>query len=210
MDKQIELKIKDLTSQIFNGINEKKLSDYEKRQIIFSYLCDNVKYDYDLLDKIYQNQVYKTKIRRDLIGELKSAIFDNLGICNSISQMYKLILDNVGIKAYCVICDDGTPVNHQMSMVYDKNKDVYSFDDVTSVIVGRGSKEEFFDYDIDFAKLKGQGNKKVLNDDEFVVLPYDYVDFLIGRTSKILKNIEKIPSNFASVKNSSTPSSLGE
>lgn len=210
MDEQIESRIKDLTSQIFNGINEKKLSDYEKRQIIFSYLCDNVKYDYDLLDKIYQNQVYKTKIRRDLIGELKSAIFDNLGICNSISQMYKLILDNVGIKAYCVICDDGTPVNHQMSMVYDKNKDVYSFDDVTSVIVGRGSKEEFFDYDIDFAKLKGQGNKKVLNDDEFVILPYDYVDFLIGRTSKILKNIENFPSNFASVKNSSTPSSLGE
>lgn len=210
MDKQIELKIKDLTSQIFKGININKLSDYEKRQIIFSYLCDNVKYDYDLLDKIYQNQVYKTKIRRDLIAELKSAIFDNLGICNSISQMYKLILENVGIEAYCVICDDGTPVNHQMSMVYDRNKDVYSFDDITSVIVGRGSKEEFFDYDIDFAKLKGQGNKKVLNDDEFVVLPGDYVDFLVGRKSGFSKSLEKIPSNLAPVKDSSTPSSLGE
>ena len=124
--------------------------------------------------------------------------------------MYKLILENVGIEAYCVICDDGTPINHQMSMVYDRNKDVYSFDDITSVIVGRGSKEEFFDYGIDFAKLKGQGNKKVLNDDEFVILPGDYVDFLVGRKSGFSKSLEKIPSNFASVKNSSTPPSLGE
>ena len=41
--------------------------------------------------------------------------------------------------------DDGTDVKHQLNLVYDNDNEVYSFDDVTSVVVKRGTNEEFFE-----------------------------------------------------------------
>ena len=54
--------------------------------------------------------------------ELYDVIYTKVGICNSISQYYKLLLEKVGIKSHCVICDDGTEVKHQMTLIYDKDK----------------------------------------------------------------------------------------
>ena len=37
----------------------------------------------------------------------------------------------------------------------------------------------YFDYDVAGAKMVGQGNKKVLNYEEFIILPEDYLNHLV-------------------------------
>ena len=127
------------------------------------------------------NEKAKEYPNRVSYEELKDVVFNNKGICSSISQYYKLLLEEVGIKSYCVICDDGTPVNHELSLVYDKDSGSYSFDDVTSVIVKRGTEEEFFDYDLEYAKSKNQGKKKIMENEEFYILSEDYINYLLSR-----------------------------
>ena len=200
MDKNLKSKINETIKDIFKDVDLSLLSAYQKRQTIFSYLCGYLKYDFVLLEKIHNNAVNKTIIVRNPREELKDVVFNNKGICSSISQYYKLLLEEVGIKSYCVICDDGTPVNHQLTLVYDIENDSYSFDDVTSVIVGRGEKKDSFDYDIVQAKSKGQGNKEIMESEEFYILPEDYINYLLSREKSPIQTIEKLPLNISSVK----------
>lgn len=181
------------------------LSKFEKRQIIFSYLCKTVRYDYELLDKIKNSKTIR--ISRNPREEFRSAVFDSLGICSAISQYYKLLLEEVEIKSYCVVCDDGTSVNHELTLVYDDDNDTYSFDDVTSVIVKLGSEQDFFDYDLEYANSKNQGNKKVFGDEEFFVLPEGWLNYVFNRTSSC-ESLSKIPHNIESVKHIEEQSSM--
>ena len=185
---------------IFDGCDVNCLSEYEKRKKIFEYLTNNLEYDYDLLERIRDFVVNGVRISRDPIRELNSVIFDKKGICNAISQYYKLLLEVVGIKSYCVICDDGTEVKHQLNLVYDSQTDSYSFDDVTSVIVGRGSLEEYFDYDLLFANKVNQGNKDILGTQKFVVLPEEYINYLVSRSKSLSVSIKKLPDNIVAIK----------
>ena len=50
---EIKEKLKQEDKLIFKGINKNNLDDYEKRKIIFDYLCDNLTYDYDLIVDIF-------------------------------------------------------------------------------------------------------------------------------------------------------------
>lgn len=187
---------------IFKDYNISELSDYEKRKIIFEYLCSNISYDYDLLEKIKNFNLYKKPVVRELYLELENVIYNNKGICNAISQYYKLLLEKVGVKALCVVCDDSTDVFHQLNVVYDKENDSYSFDDVTSVIVNRGTVEKFFDYDIEMASTYNQGNRKVYDDNYWVVMPDNNLNFLVGRKLTDEDDNFNLPSNIVSVKSS--------
>ena len=200
---KIDSELEKTINQIFKGYKLKKLDDYEKRNIIFDYLTETVSYDFELLDKIRDCEINKTRITRDPAMELIDVIYTKVGICNSISQYYKLLLEKVGIAAHCVICDDGTEVKHQMTLVYDKNHDIYSFDDVTSVIVKRGTKEDYFDYDREQANSMDQGNVLLFNNDGIFILPESYVSFLVSRKEEPTKNLEQMPDNIASVKETS-------
>lgn len=180
---------------IFNNQNIMELSDYQKREIIFDYLCSTLSYDKNLLEEIKTGHA-----KRNLYEELMSVIDNNIGICNAISQYYKLLLEQVGIKSYAVICDDGTEVNHQLTVVYDSEKDIYSFDDITSVIVGRGPKEVFFDYDLEMANKQGQGNKEILDNNKWVMYPDSLLSLLIGREKSVYEDISKLPTNISIVR----------
>ena len=188
---------------IFNSYDISNLSYYEKRKMIFEYLTNTLNYDYDLLNQIKNFEINKSKIIRDPIKELNSVINNNVGICNAISQYYKLLLEVVGIKSYCVICDDGTEVNHQLNLVYDSDNQSYSFDDITSVIVGRGTIEDYYDYDLQFAHSVNQGNKDIMNEQSFVVLPEDYINYLVNREISSSETLERLPENILSIKNKS-------
>ena len=200
---EIEPKLQDELKKIFCGYDISVLSDYEKRRIIFEYLCDNVSYDHELLNGIREFHVNKKPISRDSYLELENVIDYKKGICNGIAQYYKLLLDEVGIKSFCVICDDGTPVKHQLCLVYDETKGVYSFDDVTSVVVKRGTNEEFFDYDLVTANSFGQGQGYVSSNKKWFILPDSYINFLIGRDNKSPVSLEDLPVNISSVKDDS-------
>lgn len=200
----IEEKLEQMLNTIFNGYDMDALSSYEKRKIIFEYLTNNLEYDYDLLGKIRDFHVNKNKVTRNSILELYSVMNNKKGICNAISQYYKLLLEKVGIKSHCVICDDSTEVKHQLNLVYDEQTGMYSFDDVTSVIVGRGTTDEYFDYDLGFANSVGQGNKELMSGRKFLILTEEYINYLVNKSSSITKTLDSLPSNLASVKSKQT------
>lgn len=199
---ELEKRLSQTIRIIFMDYNLSTLSQYEKREHIFEYLTSELSYDFNLLSKIRERELNKSevKISRNPKQELLDAIYTKKGICNAISQYYKLLLEKVGIKSYCVICDDGTEVKHQLNLVYDENNDSYSFDDVTSVIVKRGSKEDFFDYDKEQAQKLNQGKKPVYEDQNYFILPESYVNYLIGRSKSFSPQIEKLPTNITSLK----------
>jgi hypothetical protein len=144
--------VDDAIEEIFKYHPIHSLSDYERRRIIFEHLTETLEYDFDQLDVIKKGIIEKKRPSRNPTQELMSVINANLGICNGISQYYKLLLERIGIKSHCVVCDDGTEINHQIVLVYNQDTDTYSFDDVTGVVVGRGTKEEYFDYEISATK----------------------------------------------------------
>lgn len=206
----IENKLKKLNRKIFEPYEISKLTDYEKRRIIFEYLCDHLQYDYHLLEQIKENTEHSVPIVRNPYDEFSSVLNFQIGICNGIAQLYKLLLDEQNIYSVCIICDDCTSVNHQLNLVYDIYNDVYSFDDITSVIVKRGTTDDFFDYNLDSANKLNQGLHPILENQCWVILPTEYVYYLVGKdTKEYLKYglersdepIISLPSNIVSVKN---------
>lgn len=197
----IDNELNSTIAKIFANDDLKSLSAYEKRNRIFRYLTKSISYDFNKLEQIRSTAEGGKRYGRNLQKEFQSVVFKKIGICNAISQFYKLLLEKVGIKAFCVICDDGTAVFHQLNLVYDKENDCYSFDDVTSVIVGRGTEEEYFDYDLDFAHSVNQGNREVLDNQNHIVLSEQIVNFVAMREKKSLdKTPEHLPSNISSIK----------
>ena len=196
----VEIAIK----QIFKDKPIYTLSDYERRKIIFEHLTKTLEYDFDHLNALKRAQANNEKISRDPTQELLSVINADYGICNGISQYYKLLLERIGIKAHCVICDDTTEINHQMVLVYNQETDTYSFDDVTGVIVGRGTNEEYFDYDVETANKYGQGLKSIFEERCFVILPEEYINFVVKRTISPTKTLEYLPQNIKSLKQKSS------
>ena len=202
MDELLRQTLISRIKDIFAEVEVDSMSQYQKRQAIFSYLCDSVQYDFSLLDKIAENERItegRLRNRRSPVEELHKAVFDNVGICSSISQYYKLLLEQVGISSYCVVCDNGMPVKHQIAMVYDESSNSYSFDDITSVIVGLGNKSDFFDYDISKANRNGQGKTPVIDNQNFVILAEEYIDYLVDRRQSFSKPLTRMPINIRSV-----------
>ncbi len=185
-----ERKLNEVINYIFYGYDIDKLTNFEKREIIFDYLIESIKYDYNLLDIIINNEYHKKAIvPRNLSNEIMSVVVYKKGVCNAISQVYKLLLEKVGIYAMCVVVDNEQEVLHQLNLIYSKDEYSYSFDDVTSVIVGMGSKESFFNYDLVDANKLGQGNKEILDNKKWVAIDTDTIYSLINRTDKKYRNL---------------------
>lgn len=225
---EIKEKLRIEDKKIFKNINKEKLNEYEKRNIIFDYLCNNIIYDYDLMADIFlssfnfknnntteeaqeilasfiiankitdsdlvnslsekiKNKNYKQG--RNLVQELMNVIDEHKGICNSISQYYKLLLDYNDIYSVCVICDNMLPRKHQINLVYDKSNNTYSFDDITTAITNPNLKEKCFDYDLESAKELNQGLRTVgypdynerLFDTFGVILSTEVINYYVGR-----------------------------
>lgn len=198
---EIENNLIDTLDIIFSGCDIGSFSDYEKRKMVFEYLTSTLTYDFEMLDKIRDYELGKGRVSRNPIVEFMNVVNNKNGICNGISQYYKMLLEQLGIKAYCVVCDDGTEVNHQLNLVYDDNNDCYSFDDVTSVIVGRGTTSEYFDYDLQFANSVNQGNRAVFNNLNYVILPEAWINYVVGRNNSLADSLDFLPDNIVSIKN---------
>ena len=179
---------------IFSKYNIQELNDYEKRRIIYDYLVRNIEYDFDKLNEISDFNLKKVqRITRNPIQELMNVILKKKGICNGISQYYKLLLECVGINCYCVVCNDGTPVNHQLNIIYNKDTNNYSFDDVTSGIVYKEYNYKYFDYDIATANAMHQGVEKNEIDEYWTVIHNELINYYIGREAGLFEDIDKFP-----------------
>lgn len=197
----IEESVDNAIEEIFEFEPIHTLSDYERRKIIFEHLTKTITYDFAKLEELKDAALNRTPVRRNPTEELLSVVDFNHGICNAISQYYKLLLERIGIDAHCVVVDDGTEINHQMVLVHNKETDTYSFDDVTSVIVDRGTSEDYFDYDVEKANALGQGNKKIYEERKFVILPEEYINFVVQRVQGPTKTLAYLPQNITSLKN---------
>ena len=181
-------------TSIFSGYNIQELNEYEKRKIIYDYLVRNLEYDYEKLNEIRDFNLKKIdRVKRNPIEELMNTILKKKGICNGISQFYKLLLECVGINSYCVVCNDGTPVNHQLNIVYNSEKNNYSFDDVTSAIVYKEYNYKYFDYDIAAANAMNQGVEKNEIDEYWTILNDELINFYVGRKKGMFEDIKYFP-----------------
>lgn len=96
VSKQIDI----VLDKIFKNEEYKKNNSYKNRKTIFEYLKDEVKHDNHLFNKIQ-----KGKTNRNITKEIFSVIENNIGISNGIAQVYKLLLDRVGIYSMVVFCN---------------------------------------------------------------------------------------------------------
>lgn len=90
--KQIDDLLTNRINTIFFGLDKENMSDYEKRKIIFNYICEHGIYDFKKLENISGP--------RDIIDELYMALDEKPAICSAFSQYYKLLLEKVGIFLY--------------------------------------------------------------------------------------------------------------
>lgn len=216
----IKRRLDEEDSLIFQDIDKSTLTDYDKRRKIFDYLCDNLEYDYllyiDILLKLakskqdiddyfkkystdstnlkryvyhrfYTGEYHKV---RNPFKELLFVMNKHIGVCNSISQYYKLLLEYNDIYSVCVICDNNTPKNHQVTLVYDQDTDSYSFDDVSTAVISKILRDKCFDYDLRTAKDINQGIHPVgyLNDSHLkeyqgfgVILRTEVINYYVGK-----------------------------
>ncbi len=160
MNYDLIIKLNNMYNEIFPD-DDRNLTNFEKRERIFNFLASKIKYDTELYEKIRTRKQNGERLKRDPYTEVMNVIDNNKGICNSIAQVYKLLLEMADIYSICIVCDYNTAVAHQINLV--KTEDGYSFDDVTSAIIDSDSKEKYFNYDLEEAQSLKQGTKEIYN-----------------------------------------------
>lgn len=201
--KEISNKLDYEISKIFQSYNLDTLSQFEKRKIIFDYCVNEIKYDKQkLLEIKFQKTNPYFKIERNPYFELESVINNKIGICNAISQYYKLLLEKVSIYSCCINCiiyHDNEKLGHQLNLVYNSDK-TFSFDDVTLAILEK--EDNYFNFDMNDAKNKKEkyGIEPIYDNNKWMILNEEYINLIIGRNKEEIKN--ELTSNYRNIKTS--------
>lgn len=53
---------------------------------------------------------------------------------------------------------------------------------------------------MEFANEMNQGNREILDNHKWVVLPEDYINYLVGKEKKSIPTLEHLPNNIISIK----------
>lgn len=178
--------------KIFEKENTDELSNYQKRKIIYDYIVENKVYDEEYFKGILKNYNKETNkmFPRNLQQEFLEPLISNKGICNSFSQIYKVLLEKIGVFSYCVNCmikAENSFVGHQLNIVYDEETDSYSLDDITFGII-KQTTTEYFDYDLEEAlnKEEMQGYKNIYEDTKWVILDESIINYYMKRNKSEL------------------------
>lgn len=189
----MEDKLNKLLYKIFKNHNIDNMTHYEKRKTIFKYLANNISYDEDLLNKIKNKSII-----REPKKEILDVLDNNKGICNSISQVYMLLLEKIGIESICICCDDSTDVYHQLNIV--KDNDDFSFDDITYAIFSE-NKLDRFNYTVEKANEFEQGLKEVYDLGYWVIIPPSLIYASLGKPhNDDIEDFKKFVDNINDVK----------
>ena len=197
---EINRKIEEKITEIIHDTN---ISLQEKRKTIFEYLCKNITYDNNLLDKIKFNSMRTSIYRysRNPYIEFETVMNNQIGVCNGISQYYKLLLEKIGIFSFCInsiIFNNGEPIGHQLNLVYNEEEQTFSFDDITMGVLSKDKMMSYFDFDIIEAnnKIEKYGTAPITDKQKWLILSEDYLNIIYGRTKntlkqEVLKNIDE-------------------
>lgn len=178
------LELDNMLQDIFKGYDLGSLNDYDKSRLVYDYLTNNVEFDHELWERKkflsdktgdQRRQLPKMPGAHELIynffaayraKKINGAIAKPKAYCSSISQIYKMLLEKLGIQTVVVNGYDQTD-QHQYNLV--KRGNVWSYDDVTLAILS-DNIDSYFDYDDLLAK-----NQKVDG-----VVPVDLYDMFLG------------------------------
>lgn len=154
-------------SEILASLNIDGASDYDKVRAIYSYICQNVKYDYDRLD----DDTYRLKFTA------YDAAVNNSAVCAGIADFFYYLANSVGLDARIV-----TNSNHAWNIV--KVEDKYYYIDATWDL---GKSEEEYEYFLkgwaDFELHMGNVTFGPDGFDNYLVhsdLGYDLSDYAYG------------------------------
>lgn len=204
---RIHDKIKNDIKIIFKDYNINELTDMQKRKMVYDYLCLNINYDNELFVKVAASKLNMTeRFKRDVSQELYNVIFKKKGVCNSICQYYKLLLDELDIPSYYVVCNMNNTLEefgfdksnkiipHALNVVYDIDSNKYSFDDISFAIVKK-DLDNYFNFNLENAFKFNFGQTDVLKGIKFKIIDEAYIDMVSGRRLKTRirdKNIQDI------------------
>lgn len=181
---EIEPLIEQKLKTIFNNDDYHNLSIYERRKKIYDYLCDTLEFD--------EEELYNQN--KDIKKEIMDVLNNNKGICNSISYVYKILLEKVNVYSLVLFCKDEDDM-HTILLV-DNGNGTLSFDDISigiysKKISGAGiSIEERFDYDLEDAKDMNQGIRKIDSNNNYLILPSESVNYFMGKKDESYKNVK--------------------
>ncbi|MDD3048956.1 MAG: hypothetical protein PHQ89_03135 [Bacilli bacterium] len=166
--KDLDLLVDKKIKEIFKDVDYNDLSIYDRRLYIYDYLTDNVNYDYKLLClKINK------KSSNDNFQEVVDVFEKQTGVCNGITQAYKLLLEKVNVEVGAIV-GKANNIPHQLALV--KNNDNWSFDDPARGAMNKNEKWNYYDYDYEYAtQIKQQ---------EDGILPEMIYDLFFNRESK--------------------------
>ena len=204
---RIHEKIKNDINDIFKDYNINELTDMQKRRIIYDFLCTSITYDNELFVKIAASKLKMIeRVKRNTPQELYDVVFKKKGVCNSICQYYKLLLDEIDIPSYYVVCNmnntledfgfdkNDKTIPHALNVVYDIDSDKYSFDDISLAII-KNDLNNYFAFDLKKAYQYNLGQSNVLKGIKFKTIDEAYIDMISGRRDKTHirdKNIQDI------------------
>lgn len=184
--KELEPIIDTKIKEIFKDEDYNSLSLYERRKKIFDYLYDLLEFD---IDELYNNSRDIDKQVRDVLLEDK-----NKGICNSISYVYKIMLEKVNVYSIALFCKDEED-DHTILLVHNDDN-FFSFDDLSIAILSKQrkgikmNKEDRFDYDLEDAKEMEQGINDSFKDFKYLLIPSEDVNFFVGKEDENFKSIK--------------------
>lgn len=191
---QIDGMLNETIEKIFLQCDLTSMTKYEKRKRIYEYLVSTKKYNYeyfmDILKNHSENHTEEIFPRYPKEEFLEPLISDK-GICNGFSQIYKLLLEKVGIYSFCINCmikHDNQFFGHQLNLVYDEETTGFSFDDITFGII-KQTIDGYFDYDSPEKTEEMQGYAPLYDDIKWLIAD----DFTTNEYAKREKNIIEKP-----------------
>lgn len=173
-------------NEIFKDEDYHNLSLYERRKKIYDYLYDSLEFD---LEELNNNS-------EDAIKQIEDVLVNNRGICNSISYVYKVMLEKVGIYSMVLFCMDEE--DKHTIVLADNGNGSLSFDDVSVAIYSKKvkgiktSREDRFDYDLDDAKVMNQGINEITENEKYLLLPSSMVNYFFGKNDEKFKVVKPL------------------
>lgn len=184
--KELEPIIDTKIKEIFKDEDYNSLSLYERRKRIFDYLYDLLEFD---IDELYNNSRDIDKQVRDVLLEDK-----NKGICNSISYVYKIMLEKVNVYSIALFCKDEED-DHTILLVHNDDN-FFSFDDLSIAILSKQrkgikmNKEDRFDYDLEDANEMEQGVNDLFDNFKYFLIPSEDVNLFVDKEDENFKSIK--------------------
>lgn len=189
--------IKKLINKTLEEIKiDNNLTKYEQRKQIYEYLTKTKTYDYEYFEGILKNYNEtnpKKRFPRNPENEFLAPLLTNKGICNGFAQIYKLLLEQIGIYSICINCmikHENKFVGHQLNLVYNEESNTFSFDDVTFGIIKQTN--EYFDYDSPEELEELQGLKPIYKNIKWMILDEELINYFAKRDKSIIDSPIKI------------------